>query len=883
MKPGRRRWLVPEVIQTSAMDCGPAVLACLLQGHGVPADYGRLREVCQTEVDGTSIDVLEAVACQAGLHAEQVMLPGDHLLLPESEALPAIVVTVLPTGLTHFVLLWRRHGPFVQVMDPGQGRRWLTCSGFLGELYQHSHRLPAATWRAWAGSDGFGGPLTRRLRELGLGRAAVESRLAGARQDEGWRSLGRLDAATRLIAALVRGGGVRRGREAAAILDGLLTNPPESGDELIPQEFWSVRPAPPLPESAEEEVFLCGAVLVRVTGKPAEQQEERPPPALAAALQEAPSPRQHVRRLLGPIGVGVAALLVMALCGLALGVVVEGLILRGAIDVGRDLSLRAQRLAALGGLLVMALLLLGAEWLLADLLLRLGRRLETALRLEFLAKLPRMPTRYFNSRPVSDLAERCHSLHQIRRLPALLGRFSLTALTLATTAGAIAWFHPGAALLAFAGAVLALLVPLLGSPALSALDLRLRTHAGGLTRFYLDALLGLIAIRAHGAEATVRREFESLLTDWAAAAGQLLRTALVIEGAQLVLAASLAGLVLVLRAGEAEQSARALLLAFWVLNLPLLGQDLVILVRQYPLQRNVTLRLLEPLGAAEEPDVPASETSPPRLTTTSGAAVELRGVSAAAGGRFILEELSLSIAPGSHVAIVGPSGSGKSSLVGLLLGRHAPAVGDVLVDGLPLHGENLQRLRERTAWVDPGVRLWNQSLLDNLLYGGSEAADLGEVLPAADLLAVLQRLPQGLQTPLGEGGGLVSGGEGQRVRLGRGLARAGARLVILDEPFRGLDRPLRHELLTRARRRWQSATLLCVTHDLEETAAFERVLVVEGGRVVEDDSPANLLSRPDSRYRLLLETEGEVRDRLWNNPLWRRCVLADGKVREGGP
>src|SRR5438105_10206859 len=87
-----RRWLAPEVIQTSAMDCGPAALKCLLEGFGIAVSYGRLREACQTSVDGTSIDTLEALACSVGLEAEQIMLPVDHLLLPESEALPAIVV-----------------------------------------------------------------------------------------------------------------------------------------------------------------------------------------------------------------------------------------------------------------------------------------------------------------------------------------------------------------------------------------------------------------------------------------------------------------------------------------------------------------------------------------------------------------------------------------------------------------------------------------------------------------------------------------------------------------------------------------------------------------------------------------------------------------------
>src|SRR6476469_8632598 len=87
-----RRFFAPEVIQTSAMDCGPAALKCLLEGFGVSVSYGRLREACQTSVDGTSIDTLETLAQSLGLDAEQVMVPVDHLLRPQAEALPALVV-----------------------------------------------------------------------------------------------------------------------------------------------------------------------------------------------------------------------------------------------------------------------------------------------------------------------------------------------------------------------------------------------------------------------------------------------------------------------------------------------------------------------------------------------------------------------------------------------------------------------------------------------------------------------------------------------------------------------------------------------------------------------------------------------------------------------
>ena len=84
----RRRYLVPEVVQTSAMDCGPATLKCLLEGFGISASYGRLREACQTNVDGTSIDTLEEVAVQLGLEAEQVVVPLDHVLLGEARRCP---------------------------------------------------------------------------------------------------------------------------------------------------------------------------------------------------------------------------------------------------------------------------------------------------------------------------------------------------------------------------------------------------------------------------------------------------------------------------------------------------------------------------------------------------------------------------------------------------------------------------------------------------------------------------------------------------------------------------------------------------------------------------------------------------------------------------
>src|SRR5262245_42056866 len=110
------------------MDCGPASLKCVLEGFRVPVSYGRLREACQTDVDGTSIDMLEEIAGRLGLEAHQQLIPREHVLLEAAESLPAIIVLRQPNGMNHFVVAWGQTAGRVQVMDPSTGRRWPTAA-----------------------------------------------------------------------------------------------------------------------------------------------------------------------------------------------------------------------------------------------------------------------------------------------------------------------------------------------------------------------------------------------------------------------------------------------------------------------------------------------------------------------------------------------------------------------------------------------------------------------------------------------------------------------------------------------------------------------------------------------------------------------------------
>jgi ABC-type transport system involved in cytochrome bd biosynthesis fused ATPase/permease subunit len=145
----------------------------------------------------------------------------------------------------------------------------------------------------------------------------------------------------------------------------------------------------------------------------------------------------------------------------------------------------------------------------------------------------------------------------------------------------------------------------------------------------------------------------------------------------------------------------------------------------------------------------------------------------------------------------------------------------------------------------------------------------------------LKRLPDGLQTNLGEGGALVSGGEGQRVRMGRAMARDRVRLAILDEPARGLDRENREAFLERARRHFAKATLFCITHDVADTMNFARVLVIEAGTIIEDGDPRKLFDDASSRYRELCDQEDMVRRHMWSHPMWRRFQMKDGLITSG--
>ena len=127
---------------------------------------------------------------------------------------------------------------------------------------------------------------------------------------------------------------------------------------------------------------------------------------------------------------------------------------------------------------------------------------------------------------------------------------------------------------------------------------------------------------------------------------------------------------------------------------------------------------------------------------------------------------------------------------------------------------------------------------------------------------------------------MLSGGQGQRIRMGRAMLGKNIRLAILDEPFRGLDRKQRHERLEIARNWWKNSTLLCVTHDVRETKDFERVIVIEEGRIAEDGNPKELLQNKESKYSSMIRADEQLDSDIWSGVNWKKMWLENGNLKE---
>ncbi|MEL7084069.1 MAG: ABC transporter ATP-binding protein [Cyanobacteria bacterium J06597_1] len=213
-----------------------------------------------------------------------------------------------------------------------------------------------------------------------------------------------------------------------------------------------------------------------------------------------------------------------------------------------------------------------------------------------------------------------------------------------------------------------------------------------------------------------------------------------------------------------------------------------------------------------------------------------------------LQSLSFTVQPGQSVALVGPSGGGKSTLTSLLLRLYDPQSGRVLIDGRDIRQFTLDSLRQQIGIVLQDSILFGVSIRDNIAYGclGATQADVETAADIANAHQFIAALPNGYDTILGEGGATLSGGQRQRIAIARAAIRRSP-IVILDEPTTGLDNASKRAVSEALARLTQGRTTFTITHDLTTSVGADCILYIESGRILERGSHTELM-RTDGHY-----------------------------------
>ncbi|ACK68876.1 cyclic nucleotide-regulated ABC bacteriocin/lantibiotic exporter [Gloeothece citriformis PCC 7424] len=508
------------------------------------------------------------------------------------------------------------------------------------------------------------------------------------------------------------------------------------------------------------------------------------------------------------------------------------------------------------GLLIFGLFRVAMMGLRQYLLDHTANKVDLALIVGFIRHTLRLPLSFFESRYVGDILSRVQENRKIQRF--LTGEalsILLDLLTVFIYVGLMFWYSWKLAILALAIVPPFFLLAIIATPFLKRISREIFASIANEQSYLIEALSGIRTVKSTSVEQTVRWHWEELLHQEVKSnfSGQVIGNRLQIFS-NTIEALATTGLLwfgawLVIQ----NQLTIGQLVAFNMLlsNIIRPFQRLTVLWEQLQEVVIAVERLNDVLDYEPEEDLHhQARQSLPRLQGE----IEFNNVTFRyhpESDLNILENLSFKIKPGQMVALVGRSGSGKTTISKLVLGLYMPTDGKILIDGHDITSLSLHSLRGQIGVVDQDTFLFGGTIRENISLG-HPSSSLEEIIKAAKLAGAddfIKRLPMGYETQIGEGGGLLSGGQRQRIAIARALL-GNPRLLVMDEATSHLDSESERIIQNNLNSILKNRTTLIIAHRLSTVRKADLILVLDRGVLIESGTHQELMAKRGHYYYL---------------------------------